>query len=58
MYDISQVTITRAGNVVIVTINTSFADRAASKPTVGGDPMADATRIGHGDVFLSGNFRY
>jgi hypothetical protein len=55
-YDISSATITRAGNVLTITINTSFAGQAGkSNLSWGKDPLASKTNkgIGYGDVFLS-----
>jgi hypothetical protein len=55
-YDISSATITRAGNVLTITINSSFAGQAAkSNLSWGKDPLANKTNkgIGYGDVFLS-----
>ena len=55
-YDISSATVTRAGNVLTITINTSFAGQAAkSSLSWGKDPLANKSNkgIGYGDVFLS-----
>lgn len=54
-YDISKATIARAGNVLTVTINTSFAGKAGTNPTWGKDALTGKTGkgIGYGDVFLS-----
>jgi hypothetical protein len=54
-YDISQATIARAGNVLTITINTSFAGKAGISPTWGKDALTGKTGkgIGYGDVFLS-----
>jgi hypothetical protein len=57
-YDISSATITRAGNVLTITINTNFAGQAAkSNLSWGKDPLASSNStnkgIGYGDVFLS-----
>ena len=54
-YDISKATIARAGNVLTVTINTSFAGKAGINATWGKDALTGATGkgIGYGDVFLS-----
>jgi hypothetical protein len=54
-YDISKATITRAGSVLTVTINTSFAGKAGVNPTWGKDALTGKTGkgIGYGDVFLS-----
>jgi hypothetical protein len=54
-YDISQATIARAGNVLTITINTSFAGKAGASPTWGKDGLTGKTGkgIGYGDVFLS-----
>ncbi|MBW8901109.1 MAG: PEP-CTERM sorting domain-containing protein [Massilia sp.] len=55
-YDISSAAITRAGNVLTITINTSFAGQAAkTNLSWGKDPIANRTNkgIGYGDVFLS-----
>lgn len=47
MYDISGATITRVGNVLTITIATSFAGNA------GADPWAAPGGIAYGDVFLA-----
>jgi hypothetical protein len=54
-YDISKATIARAGNVLNITINTSFAGKAGVNPTWGKDALTGKTGkgIGYGDVFLS-----
>jgi hypothetical protein len=54
-YDISKATITRAANVLTITINSSFAGKAGANSTWGKDPLTGATGkgIGYGDVFLS-----
>jgi len=54
-YDISKATITRAGSVLTITINTNFAGKAGISPTWGKDGLTGATGkgIGYGDVFLS-----
>ncbi|MBW8899692.1 MAG: hypothetical protein JF619_16605, partial [Massilia sp.] len=55
-YDISSASITRAANVLTITINTSFAGQAAkTNLSWGKDPIANTTNkgIGYGDVFLS-----
>jgi hypothetical protein len=54
-YDISKSTIARAGNVLTITINTSFAGKAGVNPTWGKDALTGKTGkgIGYGDVFLS-----
>jgi hypothetical protein len=54
-YDISKATIARAGNVLNITIYTSFAGKAGINPTWGKDGLSGATGkgIGYGDVFLS-----
>ncbi|MFS2028264.1 PEP-CTERM sorting domain-containing protein [Massilia sp. CT11-137] len=54
-YDISKATIARAGSVLTITINTSFAGKAGVSPTWGKDGLTGATGkgIGYGDVFLS-----
>lgn len=54
-YDISKATITRAGSVLTLTINTSFAGKAGVNPTWGKDALTGKTGkgIGYGDVFLS-----
>ena len=55
-YDISSAAITRAGNVLTITINTSFAGQAAkTNLSWGKDPLTSKTNkgIGYGDVFLS-----
>jgi hypothetical protein len=55
-YDISSATITRAANVLTITINTSFAGQAGkSNLSWGKDPLTNTTNkgIGYGDVFLS-----
>ncbi|SDD36961.1 PEP-CTERM protein-sorting domain-containing protein [Massilia sp. PDC64] len=54
-YDISKATIARAGSVLTITINTSFAGKAGLNPTWGKDALTGATGkgIGYGDVFLS-----
>ena len=55
-YDISSAAITRAGNVLTITINTSFAGQAAkTNLSWGKDPLTNKTNkgIGYGDVFLS-----
>jgi hypothetical protein len=54
-YDISQAAITRAGNVLTIVINTSFAGKAGVNASWGKDGLSTATSkgIGYGDVFLS-----
>jgi hypothetical protein len=55
-YDISSATITRAGSVLTITINTSFAGQAAKTNLAWGkDPLTNTGNkgIGYGDVFLS-----
>jgi hypothetical protein len=56
-YDISQATITRAGNALTIVINTSFAGKAGVNATWGKDGLATSPTagkgIGYGDVFLS-----
>jgi hypothetical protein len=54
-YDISKATITRAGSVLTITINTNFAGKAGINPTWGKDGLTGKTGkgIGYGDVFLS-----
>jgi hypothetical protein len=54
-YDISKATITRAGNVLTITINTNFAGQAGIATSWGKDGLTGATGkgIGYGDVFLS-----
>jgi hypothetical protein len=57
-YDISSATIARAGNVLTITINTSFAGQAAkTNLSWGKNPLASTNNtnkgIGYGDVFLS-----
>lgn len=54
-YDISKATITRAGSVLTITINTNFAGKAGINATWGKDGLTGATGkgIGYGDVFLS-----
>jgi hypothetical protein len=54
-YDISKATISRAGNVLTITINTNFAGKAGANPTWGKDGLTGKTGkgIGYGDVFLS-----
>jgi hypothetical protein len=55
VYDISKATITRAGSVLTITINTNFAGKAGINPTWGKDGLTGKTGkgIGYGDVFLS-----
>ncbi|MCS0580049.1 PEP-CTERM sorting domain-containing protein [Massilia pinisoli] len=56
-YDISQATITRAGNALTIVINTSFAGQAGVSASWGKDGLATnpttGKGIGYGDVFLS-----
>jgi hypothetical protein len=54
-YDISQATITRADDILTITINTSFAGKAGASANWGKDPLTNTTGkgIGYGDVFLS-----
>lgn len=54
-YDISQASITRAGNALTIVINTSFAGKAGVNSTWGKDGLSTASGkgIGYGDVFLS-----
>ena len=56
-YDISQATITRAGNALTIVINTSFAGKAGVNASWGKDGLATSPTagkgIGYGDVFLS-----